>query len=136
MKKHYGIIVFALIGTLNISAQTNRHFAKISIRQAHKLVMTAMSPDMASLPGLFLDEYTISACPDFYYFAVLWNNPMPEGSNLSTHIAVDSLTGEVWNPFLTIRYESKKLNKLQHVIRKSLRLSDDDYKKLRERYPC
>ena len=137
----YRHAISAILATCLLSASLrcegiNKPVARITIDQARKLVMAALPHEMASLPGLYLDYYSIPDCTDFYYFAVLWRNPMPEGSNLSAHIAVDSLTCEVWDPFLAKRYESPKLKKLQKSMRELLGLSDADYQKLRERYPC
>lgn len=139
MRDRLAVAALTTICLLSISftcRQTKKAVAHLTVEEARELVKAAVPPEMASLPGLSLDYYSNPACPEFYFFAVLWSNPNPIGSNLSAHIAVNSRTGDVWDPFLTKRFESPKLKKLQELIRKRLGLSDAEYRKLREKQPC
>jgi hypothetical protein len=126
-----------LVATISFALDQSRNGPRLLTEQdARQLVNAAAPKSMTDLPGFGLDMYRRPGCSDFFFFDVLWNNPDPQGSILSGHFAVDLRTGEVWDPLIPKRITSRKLERLQRDLRKKIGLSDSEYKKLRDRYPC
>lgn len=51
------------------------------------------------------------------------------------HYAVDRTTGDVWDGVMCREYKPEAVIKLQALIRKQLRLTEADYRKLKRQGP-
>jgi len=115
---------------------------KITLTQAKALVMAALRPDEKRAPGLAFDmgeghdpnkisTYIDLDNPRFLIFHVVWATT--EGSDLIGFYNVDAYTGDVFSATgqTCNGIQNKKLAALQKRVRRSLRLSDAQYRKLK-----
>ncbi|MDR0478725.1 MAG: hypothetical protein LBH31_02740 [Burkholderiaceae bacterium] len=116
---------------------------KITLVQAKALVMAALTPEQRRMPGVAIDipgknsddisSYERSYRPRFLIFNVVWAAKM--GSDNIGFYGVDIYTGDVFDLSPCAEYYSKKLEALQNKIRRSLHLTDSEYKKLKTNGP-
>jgi hypothetical protein len=110
---------------------------KLTLAQAKLLVMAALTPNERRAPGLTIgegSEYYSNSNLRFIMFHVGW--AATEGSDLIGWYSVDIYTGDVFSSVAECgEYYSKKLEALQKKIRRSLRLTEVQYKKLKTNGP-
>ena len=107
----------------------------ITREEARELVNTAVrGRKPIELPGFVLVPYGNDKFPWFYFFEGQWS--ALNGTPLSVHYAVDSLTGDVWNAVLCEEFNSEAVKRLQQTLRKWHGISTQDYQKLRKPGPA
>jgi hypothetical protein len=117
---------------------------KITLKQAKALIMAALTPKERRAPGVTIDipvnnsndilSYVSSSHPRFLIFQVLW--AATKGSDLIGWYSVDIYTGDVFSGVaICAEYYSKKLAALQKKIRRSLYLTDAQYRELKTNGP-
>jgi len=134
----------ACLCSLGANAIT-KEMRKITLVQAKALVMATLTPEGRRLPGLQFDTgdddpnkistYEDSRNPRFLTFMLVWANDIG-GSVIAGHYSVDSYTGDVFDSSAECaEYYSRKLDALQKKIRRSLHLTESEYRKLKTNGP-
>jgi len=116
------------------SVYSNQGRRNVTLEEADALV-TAFFKDRGSTkaPGFELDKYTDPYFPEFWSFQGIFDNP--GGSVNLGFYAVDRKTGDVWDGVVCKRATSPSLRKLQLAIRNRIRLTTDEYRKIRRPGP-
>jgi len=123
------------------SAAVTRTTRRITLAQAKALVLTVVGPEGRKLPGLGftyrpgdpnkLSTYIYSKNPRFLRFDLIWDNESDGSVSIGLY-DVDSYTGDVFSATASCgEYSSKNLKVLQKKIRRSLHLTDTQYRKLK-----
>jgi hypothetical protein len=107
----------------------------VSKAQAQELVLVSLSAGQKGLPGLSAEQYKDLHSSRFLFFTVTW--AAKEGQSVVVgNFAVDPYTGDVWNAAASCdEMQDRALQRLQRRVRKSLDLSEAEYKRLKTRGP-
>ena len=104
----------------------------VTKEDALRLVRAAL-PDWALKAGPVYVSPSSSPDPDFYFFGAYRSNP--DGTGLVGHYAVHRTTGDVWDGVICREYKPEAVIKLQAVIRKQLRITEAEYRRLKRQGP-
>jgi hypothetical protein len=85
---------------------------------------------MTQLPGFTLTESTTDGKSRWYQFRATWVGT-PNGSFIIGYWDIDKRTGEVWNGVICQQIVFPALQDMQADIRKKLRLSVEEYLRIR-----
>lgn len=107
----------------------------LSKAKAQELVLMSLSAEQKGLPGLSAEQYKDPHSSRFLFFTVTW--AAKEGQSVVIgNFAVDPYTGDVWNAAASCdEMQDRALQQLQRRVRKSLGLSEAEYKQLKTRGP-
>jgi hypothetical protein len=124
------VIRFALVVAL-LSGPVWAESKSVTKQEALRLVRAAL-PDWALKAG---PVYVTPSLTDsnFYFFEASRSNP--GGTGIVGHYAVHRTTGDVWDGVICQEYKPEAVLKLQVLIRKQLRLTEADYRKLKRLGP-
>jgi len=115
------------------SAQTGS--PGITVEEARKIVGAVLEPrGITKLPKFSIDYAPFPYAPEFYFFDAIFDNP--DGSVVQGHYAVNSRTGDVWDPIDCSPLTSQSAGKMQKDIRRRFRLTKKEYLKLRDEKPA
>ena len=107
----------------------------ISADQARELVRAALPAwVLQKASKVSIDGESDAYLPNFYSFSA-YGPTNPFGSSTIGHFLVDRKTGDVWDGVACQKYRTPALAKLQISIRKQLRLSEAEYRRLRHSSP-
>jgi len=110
------------------------------------LVLAALTPAQRRAPGVGIvdadknpediSSYQSSSNPRFAYFYVIWDAP-PESSITVGHYNVDVYTGDVFSAVMQncAGYNNKKLREIQKKVKRSLHLTDAQYRRIKTEGP-
>jgi len=134
MARMFLSIIIGMI-TFSSSVYPAGEHRTLSLEEAKKLVLEALPRKARSLPKLSLEGGLDSAYPGFYIFSAMWAGP-PDGSVVIGSYAVDSSTGDVFDPASECtEISTPALRKLQEKLRSRIGLSDSAYQKIKGRGP-
>lgn len=133
MKRRW-LFVGAAVALMSSSAQPASRAQLISVQEAKRLVATALPSKTRRLPD-FEIEGGDSEFPHFYLLSVTWAGA-PNGSMNVGSYYVDKSTGDVWNAPMECQEESSPaLRILQARIRRTIGLSESEYRKIKRKGP-
>jgi hypothetical protein len=127
-------LVLLLAASASVSPQgvTPR---RLTFEEGRKLALAALESDSKKLPGLDVENYSNPNFPDFYFFSVTWGTARSERGGTVEQIAVDAITGDVWDGVVCRKITSPSLRKLQSSVRQQIGLSKSEYLKLTKKGP-
>ena len=135
MWKRLGILVLTAASTAACLIRPEGRARSVTILEAKRLVLLALTPEIAGLPGLSVDPYDMPDSPDFYFLEVRWQG-RPGGSAVAGHFAVDKTTGDVWDAVAECtEISNSELRKVQLRLRASMGLTSSGYKAAKREGP-
>jgi hypothetical protein len=132
--------------SLAVGAAMNARRTVVTLPQAIALAWATLTPEQLRLPDIQIlsgDEkpenigsYKSADDPRFLVFNAI-SEGTPDGSIEVGFYIVDSYTGDVFDGVSADcdGYHNKKLRALQKKIRRTLRLADSEYRKIKTDYP-
>jgi hypothetical protein len=106
----------------------------LTVSQARRLVTTALkSQGVPKRPGFTVQEFNDRKFPQFYMLGATWRDP--SRGNVVENLAVDRITGDVWDASDCHEWKSRGLRKAQKELRKEIGLSSKEYRVIRRPGP-
>jgi hypothetical protein len=122
------------IGSLiEIFALAESKLRTVSVGEGKELVYALLKPSGCTRRRCEVDRLPDKYFPQLFLFEGLW--PNPTGSPHIGSWAVDPQTGDLWDANVCVEYRSSGVESLQRRLRKRIGLTEDGYKKLKQRPP-
>ena len=132
---HIGLIIYISAIGAATAAENSQQSKDISLSDAERLALKALTPSQKKLPGI--EVYNSSIADHCVVFEAIFNNPQP-GSVHVDFLLVDLRTGEVWhgpNPPCEL-VSSPSLKGMQKKLRTKYKISEADAERARREEPC
>jgi len=105
----------------------------ITIEQGRQLVYALLKQSGCTAGTCAVDRLSNNYFPQFIFYQAFW--PNPSGSPLIGSWAIDPQTADIWDANLCAEYSSSAVVRLQQRLRKRIGVTQDTYKKLKQRPP-
>jgi hypothetical protein len=128
MSRSWWIVL--LLGSWISTAYSELAHPLTTPEEEHSLLMAAMPPTIAKLPGLVIVPPQTTSGLLFYTVCV------PRKPNACDNIGqyiIDTSTADIWDGKICHEYKNPKLSKLQKAIRKRIGLTPAEYRKGKRR---
>jgi hypothetical protein len=124
------------MSTCLLLAGADREPKTLQVKEARRLVYESLSEETKRLPGVGLDPGRVEngRCMTF---DVLWANPGIGSAHVAFY-TVDLRTGALWTGVTGVLklVSIPAVTRLQRDLRKSVGISETEYRKAVEKHPC
>ena len=133
MKKltYAALVVISLLIHSVLFAQAGN----LTLDQAHELARLSLTLPARNFVGMKFEVETALRPGPFYWFSVTARVPA-DVSPLLGSFAVNSVTGDVWDPVVCKKLVNKEISDLQRELRRKAHISRNAYNHAAQTAPC
>jgi hypothetical protein len=132
--QQYSLLALLVLGASGATPET-MPLRELTGKEVRELTLAALSPEARRLPGLELEVQGNPTFARYQFVTVTWGVPRGEAGGTVTHVAVDTVTADVWSGLVCKEHSSSTLRKSQSAIRKRIGLSNELYRTLKRKGP-